>query len=554
MRGRTARVLCYGDSLIAGYTMASPHTQEYAPWAPLLAEKLGVPVDPIGMSGWTTRQMLSNLDAVSNTDVCDQEHPGLRQLLRRTPSYTHVVLMAGTNDLGVVSGPDIASNLIMLHNVCHAAGVRTIALSIPHCKATTVGPSFVGERRREANEAIKQFAASKPDWCIHVEVDLLWERGSTDFEPDGLHLSEAGYARFASMLSDSPLSGFIHGSVGEGDTTTVAEGPFGPVAMQRLRVSDELVQYLLLDNMQSCTELAMGRRGFDACVDYPDIEGHTYWEGYFHSESQAGSVTSVHPRKGCNFEKPAAPWRLRAFLGAVRAVNSGWLERLGAAGSLPDEFASLLTHGRAFSDLAVQVHHGAAITPSDARFHMDGINSCLHLALSLRGQRSLLCKLSDTPGEGASDRTFDFSSGDVYISCPWAFPHGVAYPQCDWESRVVAVQCRLLFTRQEEEQLESRPDLARCLLPAITEAIASGTLRMPSLAEVEAEAARRSLGQASPWNGIGMGISQAVRRGVQLLTRTLETIRPPPVMDASALAEMAPRGMGTVTGVSVTRH
>jgi hypothetical protein len=245
-------------------------------------------------------------------------------------------------------------------------------------------------------------------------------------------------------------------------------------------------------------------------------------EGYFHAEPQAGSLTSLHPRKGRNFEKPAAPLRLRAFLAAVRSVNSGWIARLAAKEGLPDEFTSLLARGRAFSDLAVQVHHGDAITPSDARFHTDGINSCLHLALSLRGTRSLLCKLSDTPEAKPSERIFHFSAGDVYVSCPWAFPHGVAYPRCDWDARIVAVQCRLLFTEQEAQQLGMNPEAVFRLLPAITEAIASGTLRMPSLAEVEAEAAQLISEQSSAARRLGQSI---VRLGSQLMAQTLERLR-----------------------------
>ena len=54
------RILAYGDSLTAGYTMVSPHTREYSPWAPHVAAALGIPIDHVGMSGWTTKQMLDN--------------------------------------------------------------------------------------------------------------------------------------------------------------------------------------------------------------------------------------------------------------------------------------------------------------------------------------------------------------------------------------------------------------------------------------------------------------------------------------------------------------
>ena len=100
MGPKIARILCYGDSLTAGYTMVSPYTRVYAPWAPLVAAALGVPIDHVGMSGWTTKQMLDNQQESAAEDVIGERHPGLARLLR-DGAYTHVVLMAGTNDLGV---------------------------------------------------------------------------------------------------------------------------------------------------------------------------------------------------------------------------------------------------------------------------------------------------------------------------------------------------------------------------------------------------------------------------------------------------------------------
>ena len=44
----THRILCCGDSLTAGFFPGGAH----APWSVVLAQKLGVNVDEIGMSGW----------------------------------------------------------------------------------------------------------------------------------------------------------------------------------------------------------------------------------------------------------------------------------------------------------------------------------------------------------------------------------------------------------------------------------------------------------------------------------------------------------------------
>ena len=84
-----SRVLCYGDSLTAGYTALTKYTGEYAPWATHLGDALGLTVEHVGMCGWTTEQMVDGLDGEANVDICDVAHRGLRRLLEEG-SYTHV--------------------------------------------------------------------------------------------------------------------------------------------------------------------------------------------------------------------------------------------------------------------------------------------------------------------------------------------------------------------------------------------------------------------------------------------------------------------------------
>jgi lysophospholipase L1-like esterase len=164
--------------------------------------KLDTPCDHVGMSGWTTRQMLSSLHAKDAADSCGMHHAGLARLLKLR-RYSLVVLMAGTNDLGVSSGAEIAARLVELHESCHTAGVNTIAIGIPESKAACKGPAFVGERRREANELLAEFAALTSSRCAYVSMDAAvpWTTGSALWESDGLHMSREGYARFAEALA-----------------------------------------------------------------------------------------------------------------------------------------------------------------------------------------------------------------------------------------------------------------------------------------------------------------------------------------------------------------
>jgi hypothetical protein len=73
-----------------------------------LHELLNVPVDHIGMSGWTVRQMLRRVDAHHCTDLCGRTWPGLRASLRAATTagdpFSHVIILAGTNDIASERG------------------------------------------------------------------------------------------------------------------------------------------------------------------------------------------------------------------------------------------------------------------------------------------------------------------------------------------------------------------------------------------------------------------------------------------------------------------
>ena len=183
------------------------YTGSFAPWAPHLADSLGVQVDHVGMNGWTAAQMLNGIDGTCNLDVCDVSHLGLRQLLK-DGSYTHVLLMAGANDLKGRLPSEIAADLKRLHEVCHAAGARTLALAIPHSKASTRRPTGFGERRRQVHQHLIAMAAGSSGWTDFAapgEAEQPWEEGSMDFEVDGLHLTRVGYEHFAALLVRSPV-------------------------------------------------------------------------------------------------------------------------------------------------------------------------------------------------------------------------------------------------------------------------------------------------------------------------------------------------------------
>jgi hypothetical protein len=103
-----------------------------------------------------------------------------------------------------------------------------------------------------------------------------------------------------------------------------------PVSFNQLQLSDSLLQYIQLDNIFTTPndQESLEAVGFEKCVDYPEIPGHTYFEGYFHSLPQQEAISGQHPRFGIMHSKPRAPPRLSAFCEAVRRKNHVWISAL----------------------------------------------------------------------------------------------------------------------------------------------------------------------------------------------------------------------------------
>ena len=193
------RLLAFGDSLTAGY-----HSQglAFAPWAPLLEQLLGdsVKVDHLGLSGFTSQQMLDSAEQQAVTDVVPRTWPGYSHKLR-LHQYDVVIILCGTNDLADQEPTQhLVRNIAQLHSVAHAAGARSVAMTIPDSKAAQ-HIDWLRRARHDANEAIRAWAATQPG--VHfVDAAVLVPYSDTSglWEPDGLHMSQSGYEAFGRGL------------------------------------------------------------------------------------------------------------------------------------------------------------------------------------------------------------------------------------------------------------------------------------------------------------------------------------------------------------------
>lgn len=296
------------------------------------------------------------------------------------------------------------------------------------------------------------------------------------------------------------------------------EEPPLPLTLHTLCINAPVAQLL---QQQPCftlseTEMKSEQHGFFHCVDNHELPGHTYFEGYFHARADSEPIESMNPRYGHRMKKPAAPPFVRALLKAFKrkhaSVFAGLAANLRLAQQQPDDsfgvIAGLIENDAHFADLAVQVHYGDEVGERNIGWHIDAANSLMHLSLTVRGQRYLCSQRSETAGgqvvEVREKQCVGDSGASSYLASPCFFRHGVIYPQCKFDNRIIAVQCRFLFDSSATEHATVRSVRKTAqwtrLATLIADALKStgGPLTMPSLEEIQAALNEMSTAASAP--------------------------------------------------------
>ncbi|MCA1957800.1 MAG: GDSL-type esterase/lipase family protein [Nitrospira sp.] len=202
---RSALVVCFGDSLTVGFQSPTPEnpTGAETPYGRFLQDRLGKAalVRISGACGELTGEMVSRF----RRSVSDQK-----------PDY--VPILGGTNDLGCGLSPDeIMANLTTLYELTRNAGGVPIPVTVPSIRVEgSPGNREANEwvaghlaRRNVLNKLIRDYAASRSLALVDLfsaTVDPTSGQLAARYSNDGLHLTTAGYMRFAEMIAHILLS------------------------------------------------------------------------------------------------------------------------------------------------------------------------------------------------------------------------------------------------------------------------------------------------------------------------------------------------------------
>lgn len=205
------KILCYGDSLTAGY---SEWGTNFTPYGDTLEIKSKLEVTSVGMSGWTTFQMVNCANKSENYDVVDRKADGL-QLLLSSGRYDLLCLMAGTNDLGTgVPEDEIIRNLAALIKIVlsTSSNIKVALLTVP-ATGSELHYESVRTRRANVNQGILKLSRRYEDRVFLIDASAALPNPGEHPKPpteesqlwdmDLLHLSPTGSAKLGEFVFES---------------------------------------------------------------------------------------------------------------------------------------------------------------------------------------------------------------------------------------------------------------------------------------------------------------------------------------------------------------
>jgi lysophospholipase L1-like esterase len=236
---RPWRVICYGDSNTAGYHNKGRCFEPYGQCFSADLANAGIPneVAVCGLCSFTTQDMLNERSSELVVAPIGPTGRGLAHILDEDGPADLVIIMTGTNDLGMQMSPEtVVQHVAQLHGLCHERGVQTVVV------APTQSPGRNARRlRQRLSELLAAWAAKTPGVIDFIDVEDLVPRpcGKTGkahlrgagihWEPDGLHLSAAGSQelgrRLASHAAAWCRTGLMPGCGGVQSGTPRAMGP-----------------------------------------------------------------------------------------------------------------------------------------------------------------------------------------------------------------------------------------------------------------------------------------------------------------------------------------
>ncbi|KAL8715568.1 MAG: hypothetical protein Q9220_000904 [cf. Caloplaca sp. 1 TL-2023] len=197
------RILCFGDSLTAGY---SSYGMEHYPYAEQvegrLKEALPETQTTVDVSGLSGDRVIAGSYLRRMQGMCEKA---------KDAPYDWIIILGGTNDLGWSERPDkvyeglISSSAEKVWKVALETGANVLALSVLEAEHTSGG---IVQRRNELNDLITRHSEDRlsihrhsMDMCEAVPFFDMDEETRKRIWDDGLHLKKGGYEMMGNAIA-----------------------------------------------------------------------------------------------------------------------------------------------------------------------------------------------------------------------------------------------------------------------------------------------------------------------------------------------------------------
>ncbi|KAI1417128.1 SGNH hydrolase [Hypoxylon sp. FL1857] len=232
MSRRTLRILCFGDSLTAGFPAGQPYAEK-------LKEKLEdaflghgygeIEYEVDGVPG----------DLVTRGSFIERMEDAWRIALQAKEPYDWTITLGGTNDLGWGCAVDeIVAGLKRTWDIPLSKGGKVLALTIPDTRSRY---KDIKERRDEVNKTIKEY--KQPNFFyfdLYSAIpyhDMKPEDRPKYWEMDGVHLSANGYNLMGEKIAEELVRIMKLAEAQETDINTIAKD-----ARQRKAIEDMIFE------------------------------------------------------------------------------------------------------------------------------------------------------------------------------------------------------------------------------------------------------------------------------------------------------------------------
>lgn len=167
----------------------------------------------------------------ASSDLTGRTWRTLRQALEEG-GYSHVLFLAGTNDLPRLGRPaegggrtaeEVLADLRVLHQAARDAGAVTVAATVPATthEADVRRYPLMASGRAAINEGVARLARESGGSTVLADVALLLPHEVEGvrrqrWEPDGVHLTPAGYEELSRALFEALRGAGVEGCGGSG--------------------------------------------------------------------------------------------------------------------------------------------------------------------------------------------------------------------------------------------------------------------------------------------------------------------------------------------------